>query len=204
MSTPLISHSDCGTVTTLGENSFSAFCSAYGLMYNTLMVLSVAGSSTSVDAIRATVSLQKPLKHNVSSYETYTHSTKGERYLAYRSALPTFNGSNLILVNTRFTDPTIDPDYAYGLGITKNGNAIEIVRDVLQKHIPIAILPHWVEPLLAQFNYRSAPFKDLHIKYLNGRGVVGVQIPKSIDLWEELITTCLKSGKINFDGVKHG
>lgn len=204
MSTPIISHSDCGTVTTLGENSFSAFCSAYGMMYDKLMVLSIAGSSTSVDAIRATVSLQKPIRHNVSNYESYTHSTKGERYLAYRSALPTFNGSNLILVNTRFTDPTIDPDYAYGLGITQHGSATNIVRDILRKHIPIAILPEWVEALLKQFNYRSKPFENLNIKYLQGRGVVGVQIPKSIDLWEELITTCLKEGKISFNGVKHG
>ena len=203
MSTPksvFIEHADCGYVRTEGGNVFTAECTAYA-KWGDLLGLSIVGTATALDAIRANVSIGRPLalvRNSQSFYDRdITLSADRGGYHTFKTSLPEIRQHHLVIINNKVTTPALDEYYYYMLA-KKGERPSDILGRCLRQHLPIAVLPSWTPYLYEQASEHK---RVRRLDESNVSGFMVLIVDKEPKFWQETISKGLQSKRIQFEGV---
>jgi hypothetical protein len=197
-----IRHQQCGVVRTEGKNEWRTDVSAYAVAGGDLLGLSLFGSSTTLDAIRANVSMGKSLMfypHGDRTGYGQWFKTKENKYQLFKTRLPFLQKDHYVLLNKCLLEPPLEGEEVFVLGHWGE-TELQIIGRGLRQHLTIAVLPAWVE-WLYQRNQQLALGK---ITGVSGSGFRIYRIPLLACKWADLIREGLQTGALQFTEATHG
>lgn len=196
---------DRSYITTTGEHKWQADITACAYDKGNLVAVSMVGSTTTVDAIRANASMGKmlaiyrPHPDRLADYEVKYVYTKDNKFIVYRSRLANLRKTHYILLNTKLFEGSIDEPYIWrmsAMGLSKVDSVGRHLREVM----PVAIFPDWYRWLIwrnEKEEYAAQPYK------VDGFGFNIWGIPLKEDHWQGLITEGVHICELKFPQAVH-
>lgn len=205
-----LQHGDHGVLQTNTKHQFGAQVTAIAIGGGNLLLASLVGPGTSVDAIRASCSMGKPLTYyspdalktrydRNAQKQTDQVSTKDQRYKLFKSYLANIRQSHYILVSQQILQPNIDDGYVYTIG-SASAPKHEIVGAALRACLSVAIFPAWYKWLVS-YNETGSNYQERAYR-ITSAGCSAYYVPLG-DHWEKAISHGLKTGALD-KGAMHG
>jgi hypothetical protein len=197
-----LDHQWIGQVYTTGKHRVGADVTALSrdTYTNTLILLSIVGASTVVDAIRANVSMGRNLdfKERITptmlSYSGISLKTKDQKYRVVKSRLSTVGLDHYIILNERLVEPKNATDWtATFVGEDVGADIHRRLSDTLE----LPVLPSWGDYLFSEGINR----KLIRQVWTKGARLVVIQLK---DDWNSIISNGLKEGYITWEEVNDG
>jgi hypothetical protein len=204
-------HAERGWVRTTGKHSFDALLTAYADSWNDgLLLLSMVGAATSVDAIRANASMGRALSMltpnpkwkqvwNEPQWDERMLSTKDQKFKLFKQRLSTISQDHYILVNRKLFEPNINAEWVYAWGELETPRE-EVIGAMLRRVTPLAIFPTFYGYLIERATEAKHSHNISHISSDDGTQVWGIKMG---DHWEKYLSEGLKSGVITMPEDAH-
>ena len=196
----------------IGEAAIAGFRAAcFGAFWNPnkmeMMYLSIAGASTGIEAIWATLVQGKEVvlvpDPSLRRYQFKVSGKKGKGiYTKIQKAIPELGINHLIMYSKELIEPEypqVDSDEAgecYSLGTTQE-QAISKFGQHLRGTVAIPVYEEWFKPL-----YQYGMQRPQLLEKVEGLGVNGLRMYMSPDEWTNVITDMLKNGTLQFPEVQ--
>lgn len=207
-------HAERGKIRTNGKHAFEATVTAYTDSWKDgMMLLSFVGPATSVDAIRANVSMGKPLNLQTPrpkdaprmintkygySYQTewdeHSLTTKDQRYTLFKQRLFNVAQDHYILVNRVLFEPNVNGEFVYAWGEIETPRE-EVIGAMLRRVTPLAVFPAFYGYLVqrATEDVQSYHHKVSRLSPLGGTQTWQIKLGTH---WEQWLSEGLQSGAI--------
>lgn len=193
-----IQHETVGKIETDSKQHWSADVTAYAVNDNSVMALSMVGSATSLDALRAYATMGKVLsiRENGAAYPRI-YSTKDLRYSLFKTRLPHIRKDHYILLSTLLSQPQLSEDHIFVMGHWGETEE-EIIGRGLRQYVPVAVLPQWYKWVIAQ---NKSLAQHNQVRRLSGKGFRIFKIPLATCDWGEIVKNGLETQAIQFEGI---
>lgn len=203
-------HAERALVRTNNKHSFDATVTAYANSWQDgMMLLSMVGAATAVDAIRANVSMGKPLtlltRRAANAPRVYTKygfsfqtewdetslSTKDQKFKLFKQRLATVSQDHYILANRLLFEPNVNGEYVYAWGEIETPKE-QVIGAMLRRVTPLAVFPAFYSYLVERASEKHQE-KIWRLSSLGGAQVWQIKLGAH---WEGWLSEGLKSGAI--------